>query len=58
MGTFWGRLGILLRIYRLVGDGLTDRDSASELNLTEDKVENCISWMLRFLDLSNRLELV
>ena len=58
MRTFWGRLGILLPIYRLVGQGLTDRDIASELNLTEDKVENCISWMLHFLELSNRLELV
>jgi hypothetical protein len=58
MRTFWGRLGILLPIYRLVGQGLADRDIASQLNLTEDKVENCISWMLHFLELSNRLELV
>jgi hypothetical protein len=58
MRTFWGRLGILLPIYRLVGNGLTDRDIARELDLTEDKVENCIFWMLHFLELSNRLELV
>ena len=58
MRTFWGRLGILLPIYHLVGQGLTDRDIASQLNLTEDKVENCISWMVHFLELSNRLELV
>lgn len=58
MRTFWERLGILLPIYRLVGQGLTDGEIASELNLTEDKVENCISWMLRFLKLRNRLELV
>ena len=58
MRTFWERLGILLPIYRLVGQGLTDGEIASELNLTEDKVENCISWILRFLELRGRLELV
>jgi hypothetical protein len=31
---------------------------ANELNLTEGKVESCIFWMLRFLKLTNRLELV
>jgi hypothetical protein len=58
MRIFWEKLGILLPIYRLVGQGLTDREIASQLNLTDDKVENCISWILHFLDLSNRLELV
>ena len=58
MRTFWERLGILLPIYRLVGQGLTDGEIASELNLTEDKVENCISWMLRFFELRGRPELV
>ena len=58
MRTFWGRLSILLPIYRLVGQGLTDTDIASELNLADDKVENCISWILHFLELSNRSELV
>jgi hypothetical protein len=58
MRKFWERLGILLPIYRLVGRGLSDSDIANELNLTEGKVESCISWMLRFLNLTNRLELV
>jgi hypothetical protein len=58
MRNFWERLGILLPIYRLVGRGLSDSDIANELNLTEGKVESCISWMLRFLKLTNRLELV
>ena len=58
MRNFWERLGILLPIYRLVGRGLSDRDIANELNLTEGKVKSCISWMLRFLKLTNRLELV
>jgi hypothetical protein len=58
MRIFWERLGILLPIYRLVGRGLSDSEIANQLNLTEGKVESCISWMLRFLKLSNRLELV
>jgi len=36
-------------------DGWGNRKRA---NITEDKVENCISWMLRFLELRGRLELV
>ena len=58
MRNFWERLGILLPVYRLVGRGLSDSEIANELNLTECKVETCISWMLRFLKLTNRLELV
>jgi hypothetical protein len=58
MRNFWERLGILLPVYRLVGRGLSDSEIANELNLTEGKVETCISWMLRFLKLTNRLELV
>ena len=60
MHNFWERLGILLPVYRLVGRGLSDSEIANELNLTEGKVETCISWMpmLGFLKLSNRLELV
>lgn len=58
MRNYWERLGILLPVYRLVGRGLSDSEIANELNLTEGKVETCISWMLRFLKLTNRLELV
>jgi DNA-binding CsgD family transcriptional regulator len=58
MRPFWGRLGILLPIYRLVGQGLTDREITSRLNLADDKVQDCISWMVHFLELSDRSELV
>jgi DNA-binding NarL/FixJ family response regulator len=51
MRNFWERLGMLLPVYRLVGRGLSDSEIANELNLTECKVETCISWMLRFLKL-------
>jgi len=58
MRNFWERLGILLPIYRLVGRGLSDSDIANELDLTEGRVESCISWMLRSLNPTNRVELV
>lgn len=43
MRNCWERLGILLPIHRLVGRGLSDSDIANELNLTEGKLESCIS---------------
>ena len=58
MRPFWGRLGILLPIYLLVGQGLTDKEITSRLNLADDKVQNCIAWMVHFLELSDRSELV
>lgn len=42
MRTFWERLGILLPIYRLVGQGLTDGEIASELNLTEARLRTAL----------------
>ena len=57
MRNSWERLGSLLPVYRLVGKGMSGSEIANELHLTEGKVETCISWMLRFLKLSNRLEL-
>jgi DNA-binding CsgD family transcriptional regulator len=45
-------------IYRLLGDGLNDDDIAVKLNLTEVKVQGCIAWIVHFLELKNRQELV
>jgi len=58
MRIFWEKIGVLGPIYRLVGLGLNDRDIATRLNLAESRVEGCISWMLRFLEMDNRAELV
>ena len=57
MRVFWERIGVLGPIYRLVGEGLDDQQIATKLNLTETKVRDCISWMLRFLKLPGRMEL-
>jgi DNA-binding NarL/FixJ family response regulator len=45
-------------VFRLVGRGLNDREIASTLSVTEDRVHDCVSWMLKSLHMSDRLELV
>lgn len=58
MRVFWEQTGILLPLYRLIGTGLTDRDIAARLRITEAKVNGCETWLLRFLKLPNRQQLV
>ena len=57
MRSFWEQIGVLGPIYRLLGKGLNDNDIAVRLNLTEEKVQGCIAWLLHFLKLKNRQEL-
>jgi len=45
-------------IYRALGEDLNDLDIATKLNLTEVKIQTCIDWMVHFLKLKNRQELV
>lgn len=58
MRSFWEQTGVLGPIYRLLGKDLNNNDIAVRLNLTEEKVEGCIAWLLHFLRLKNRQELV
>jgi DNA-binding NarL/FixJ family response regulator len=58
MRCYWEQTGVLGPIYRSLGRGLNDGDIARELNLTEVSVESCVAWILRFLKLKNRQELV
>src|SRR4030095_11657246 len=58
MRVFWEKVGMLGPVYRLVGKGLSDRDIATKLNLTELSVQTCIAWILHFLGLTNRNELI
>jgi hypothetical protein len=58
MRIFWEKVGVLGPVYRLVGKGLSDRDIATQLNLTELNVQTCIAWILHFLGLTNRNELI
>ena len=57
MRCFWQQTGVLGPIYRLLGQGLSDGDIASKLDLTEVKVQDCVTWILHFLNLKNREEL-
>ena len=58
MRVFWERTGVLGPIYRLAGQGLSDVDIANKLNLTEIKVQECVAWILHFLKLTDRIELM
>jgi DNA-binding CsgD family transcriptional regulator len=58
MRSFWEQTGVLGPIYRLLGEGLNDNDIAMRLNVTEEKVQGCIAWIIHLLRLKNRQELV
>jgi len=58
MQVFWERVGILGPVYRLAGQGLSDGEIATKLDITETKVEGCVAWILRFLKFKDRLELI
>ena len=55
MQCFWEQIVALGPIYRLVGRGLSDRDIAATLGVTELRVQSCTAWMLHF---TNREELL
>jgi len=56
--SYWEQTGVLLPVYRLAGQGFSDADIANKLNITELKVQSCMAWLLRFLRLNYRGELV
>jgi hypothetical protein len=58
MRVFWEQVGALGPVYRLVGQGFSDRDIATTLHLTELRVQACIAWILHFLGFTNRNELI
>ena len=58
MRVFWERVGVLSPVYRLVGQGFSDRDIAKKLNLTEPRVHACRAWILHFLGFTNRNQLI
>ena len=58
MRVFWEQVGALGPVYRLVGQGFSDRDIATKLDLTELRVQACIAWILHFLRFTNRNELI
>jgi hypothetical protein len=58
MRVFWEQTGVLLPIYRLAGQGLSDREIAAKLSIAEVTVQNCTAWLLHFLKMADRGQLV
>lgn len=58
MRVFWEQVGMLGSVYRLASRGLDDRAIAVRLKVPELRVHNCLAWLLRFLGLATRAELV
>lgn len=58
MQVFWEKIGILGPVYRLVGRGLSDVEIASNLDITEGRVRDCVAWMQCFLHCEDRNELM
>jgi DNA-binding NarL/FixJ family response regulator len=58
MRCFWEQTGVLGPIYHSLGQGLNDSEIAKKLGLTEVNVQNCIAWVVHFLKLKDRRELV
>jgi hypothetical protein len=44
---YWERIGLLGRIYGLVGQGFKDQEIADKPNITIPGFATCISWMLK-----------
>ena len=58
MRVFCEKLGVLGPIYRLLGEGCSDREIAGRLRLSEPVVTNCIAWMLHSFKFTDRAKLV
>jgi hypothetical protein len=55
---FWEEVGILGPVCHLASQGLSDREIASALNITELNAQGCVAWILHFLQFTDRKELI
>jgi hypothetical protein len=58
MRCFWEQIGVLGPTYRLLGRGWTNHDIAKHLGRTEEVIDSCVTWILSFLRIGTRAELV
>jgi DNA-binding NarL/FixJ family response regulator len=58
MRCHWEKLGVLGPIRRLASEGLSGHVIADRLNLSEETVRGCVSWLLHFLKYNTRTELI
>jgi hypothetical protein len=54
----WEKMGVVAPVYKLAGQGLSDRAIALSLNLSENTVYECIAYLVRRLKCQTRAELV
>ena len=57
MQVFCERIGILGPVYPGLGCGLSAREIAYDLDITEARVHECVHWMEHFLHCKDRNEL-
>jgi DNA-binding NarL/FixJ family response regulator len=53
----WEQRGLLLPVYRLAATGLSNAEIAIRLNIIEPQIQDCMRWLLKFLDLTDRNKL-
>jgi hypothetical protein len=58
MQVHWEKLGILGPVYGLVGRGFRNSEIADKLEVSEENVRRCVSWLLRFGSHGSRPELL
>lgn len=57
MRCFWEQIGVLGPTYRLLGRGWSNHDIAKYLGRTDEVIDSCVAWILRFLRINTRAEL-
>jgi DNA-binding NarL/FixJ family response regulator len=58
MRSYWERIGVLGPTYRLVGRGWSNHEIAGYLGRSEEVIERCVAWIMRFLNIESRDALV
>jgi hypothetical protein len=58
MRCYWEQIGVLGPTYRLLGRGWSNHEIAKYLGRTDEVIDSCVKWTLRFLRIGTRAELV
>jgi hypothetical protein len=58
MRCYWEQIGVLGPTYRLIGRGWSNQEIAKYLCRTDEVIDSCVKWILRFLGSGTRAELV
>lgn len=58
MRCFWEQIEVLGPTYRLLGRGWSNHDIAKHLGRADETIDSCVAWIIRFLRISTRAELV